>query len=77
MLTRSFGPLYPFFPAVLGIAAAVCIHLYVPEGIKAIAFLLLLVSAITYTGFRLFRRQEGGIPLKKLWKEVVDFLYGL
>ena len=75
---NSASRLYPFFAAILGIAIAIFIYLYVPEGLKVVVFLLLLLFAIAYTMFRLFfRRENDGFSLKKLWKEVIDFLYGL
>ena len=61
----------------LGVAAlSVWAYYYLPEPIKLMGFAIALALAIVYTLYALLGGQTKR-RLRKVWKEILDALYGL
>jgi len=67
----------PTLVALCGAALAVYVALYVPEPVRVLAFVALVLCALVYTISLVVRSERPGAGIRKLWKEVIDALFGL
>lgn len=64
------------FAVVGGLLLAIWCFLYLPDSIKIYGFAFFAGAAFLYTLYALLTRNRR-FDLKKIWKEILDALYGL
>ena len=74
---NSANALLPTLVALCGAAVAVYIALYVPEPVRVIAFIALVLCALVYTLVLMVRSNKPRARIRKIWTEVIDALFGL
>ena len=72
-VSRTVSHLLAVMAAIL---LAVWCDTYLPEAIKLLAFVVIVFLALAYTLYAFFSGSRK-FSLKKIWKEVLDFMYGL